>query len=264
MCGVRMASMASSVGLAEQDIERRQRHVVVVRMKAEPRANRHLAGARPEQILQRAPFRCRTRRAPSSSSVFQLLFGGEHEPAELGDDLEMLDQRIVDRDAVGRMEQPAARLRSVGDVQRLRDVAIGHHLGDARDGAAPARSSDGEDGVSVTTHVVSLRQPWHTEGMGFMTSRVLMPIVARLGSRTIIGVGGTLFLLNMLIPDPLPLVDEFLILAGTILLSRMAKRSVNRVRQVQQVQRVQQVRAGAGPKPVGRGSTQTSNRSSGD
>ena len=59
--------------------------------------------------------------------------------------------------------------------------------------------------------------------MGFLTSRVLMPIVSRLGSRTIIGIGGTLFVLNMLIPDPLPLVDEFLILAGTILLSRMAK-----------------------------------------
>ena len=78
-----------------------------------------------------------------------------------------------------------------------------------------------------------------------MTSRVLMPIVARLGSRTIVGIGGTLFLLNMVIPDPLPLVDEFLILAGTILLSRLAKGG----------------EAGAGratsaaPKPVGRGST---------
>jgi hypothetical protein len=86
--------------------------------------------------------------------------------------------------------------------------------------------------------------------MGFMTSRVLMPIVARLGSRTIVGVGGTLFVLNMLIPDPLPLVDEFLILAGTILLSRMAKGA----------------EAGAtgarDPKPVGRGSTQASNKSS--
>lgn len=59
--------------------------------------------------------------------------------------------------------------------------------------------------------------------MGLIVSRVLQPIVARLGSRTIIGVGGTLFLLNMIIPDPLPLVDEFLILAGTILLSRLAK-----------------------------------------
>ena len=86
--------------------------------------------------------------------------------------------------------------------------------------------------------------------MGFLTSRVLMPIVARLGSRTIIGVGGTLFVLNMLIPDPLPLVDEFLILAGTILLSRMAKREAGAARAWDA--------AGAGaPKPVGRGSTQT-------
>ncbi len=95
--------------------------------------------------------------------------------------------------------------------------------------------------------------------MGFLTSRVLMPIVARLGSRTIIGVGGTLFVLNMLIPDPLPLVDEFLILAGTILLSRMAKAGATGATGA----------TGAGatgargapgpgaPKPVGRGSTQT-------
>ena len=59
--------------------------------------------------------------------------------------------------------------------------------------------------------------------MGLIVSRVLQPIVARLGSRTILGIGGSLFLLNMVIPDPLPLVDEFLILAGTILLSRLAK-----------------------------------------
>lgn len=56
-----------------------------------------------------------------------------------------------------------------------------------------------------------------------MIRRILAPVLARLGSRTILTVGGTLFLLNMLIPDPLPLVDEFLILAGTILLSRWAK-----------------------------------------
>ena len=93
--------------------------------------------------------------------------------------------------------------------------------------------------------------------MGFLTSRVLMPVLTRLGSRTIIGIGGTLFVLNMLIPDPLPLVDEFLILAATILLSRLAK--AQRVRRVQQVRRVQEVQrvAGAGaPKHVGRGSTQ--------
>ena len=100
--------------------------------------------------------------------------------------------------------------------------------------------------------------------MGFLTSRVLMPIVARLGSRTIIGIGGTLFVLNMLIPDPLPLVDEFLILAGTILLSRMAKASEAGATGATGATgaRGAEVLRGA-PKPVGRGSTQTSNRSSG-
>jgi hypothetical protein len=97
--------------------------------------------------------------------------------------------------------------------------------------------------------------------MGFLTSRVLMPIVARLGSRTIIGIGGTLFVLNMLIPDPLPLVDEFLILAGTILLSRMAKSSEAGATGAAGARGAS---APGTPKPVGRGSTQTSNRSSGD
>ena len=86
--------------------------------------------------------------------------------------------------------------------------------------------------------------------MGFLTSRVLMPVLTRLGSRTIVGIGGTLFVLNMLIPDPLPLVDEFLILAGTILLSRMAKTGAAGATGATGA-------AGAGtPKHVGRGSTQ--------
>jgi hypothetical protein len=98
--------------------------------------------------------------------------------------------------------------------------------------------------------------------MGFLTSRVLMPIVARLGSRTIIGIGGTLFVLNMLIPDPLPLVDEFLILAGTILLSRMAKSSETGTTGATGATGASGARGatgapGAAPKPVGRGSTQT-------
>ena len=89
--------------------------------------------------------------------------------------------------------------------------------------------------------------------MGFLTSRVLMPVVARLGSRTIVGIGGTLFVLNMLIPDPLPLVDEFLILAGTILLSRMAKAGAAGATGAAGTTRA----AGAEPKPVGRGSTRS-------
>jgi len=59
--------------------------------------------------------------------------------------------------------------------------------------------------------------------MGLLVRRMLSPLLARLGSRAILGIGGTLFLLNMIIPDPLPLVDEFLMLAGTILLSRWAE-----------------------------------------
>ena len=85
--------------------------------------------------------------------------------------------------------------------------------------------------------------------MGFMVSRVLRPMVARLGSRTILGIGGALFLINMAIPDPLPLVDEFLILAATILLSRWAKRGEMGATGATGA-------TGAAPKPVGRGSTQ--------
>lgn len=92
--------------------------------------------------------------------------------------------------------------------------------------------------------------------MGFLVSRVLMPIVARLGSRTIIGVGGTLFVLNMLIPDPLPLVDEFLILAGTILLSRMAKKGEAGATGATGARGA--TGAAGAPKHVGRGSTQRS------
>ena len=58
--------------------------------------------------------------------------------------------------------------------------------------------------------------------MGFVVRRLVTPLLARLGSRTILTVGGTLFVLNMLIPDPLPLIDELLILVGTVMLSRWA------------------------------------------
>ena len=81
--------------------------------------------------------------------------------------------------------------------------------------------------------------------MGLMIRRILAPVLARLGSRTILTVGGTLFLLNMVIPDPLPLVDEFLILAGTVLLSRWAKTDVMDAEGTPET-----------PKHVGRSSTQ--------
>ena len=89
--------------------------------------------------------------------------------------------------------------------------------------------------------------------MGLIVSRVLQPIVARLGSRTILGIGGSLFLLNMVIPDPLPLVDEFLILAGTILLSRLAK--ADTTDGTGATGATSATRGSNAPKPVGRGST---------
>jgi hypothetical protein len=92
--------------------------------------------------------------------------------------------------------------------------------------------------------------------MGFLTSRVLMPVLTRLGSRTIVGIGGTLFVLNMLIPDPLPLVDEFLILAGTILLSRMAKTGAAGATGARGATGATGAGGTGTPKHVGRGSTQ--------
>ena len=78
---------------------------------------------------------------------------------------------------------------------------------------------------------------------------LLRSLLVRMGSRMILTIGGSLFLLNMLIPDPLPLVDEFLMLAGTILLSRWTDRQTA----------VGEPEPGV-PKSVGRGRT-TSPRS---
>ena len=47
--------------------------------------------------------------------------------------------------------------------------------------------------------------------------------LVRLGSRTIVGIAVTLCILNLLIPDPLPFIDEILMLVGTVLLSRWLK-----------------------------------------
>ena len=95
--------------------------------------------------------------------------------------------------------------------------------------------------------------------MGFVVRRMLAPVLAKLGSRTIVTVGGTLFVLNMLIPDPLPLVDEFLILAGTILLSRWAQTGAGGARGAAGARGATGAAGASGagePKHVGRGSTQ--------
>ena len=52
---------------------------------------------------------------------------------------------------------------------------------------------------------------------------LLRGVLLKLGSRTIVGIGATLFILNVLIPDPIPFIDEILMLVATILLSRWAR-----------------------------------------
>ena len=89
--------------------------------------------------------------------------------------------------------------------------------------------------------------------MGFIVRRLVAPVLARLGSRAILTAGGTLFVLNLLIPDPLPLIDELLILAGTVLLSRWASNSAS---PETTAERRTTTPAGE-PKHVGRGSTQS-------
>ena len=89
--------------------------------------------------------------------------------------------------------------------------------------------------------------------MGFIVRRLVAPVLARLGSRTILTVGGTLFALNLLIPDPLPLIDELLILAGTVLLSRWASQSTSPGSTTAQ----RTTNPPGEPKHVGRGTTQS-------
>lgn len=52
----------------------------------------------------------------------------------------------------------------------------------------------------------------------------LWPLLSRLGSRTLIALCGLLFVADMLVPDPLPFVDELILGAATIMLARRRKR----------------------------------------
>ena len=46
--------------------------------------------------------------------------------------------------------------------------------------------------------------------------------LAKVGARTIVGIAVTLLVLDLLIPDPIPFLDEILLLMGAVLLSRWA------------------------------------------
>ena len=54
----------------------------------------------------------------------------------------------------------------------------------------------------------------------------LWPLFARLGSRTLAALCAVLFVVDLLIPDPVPFVDELLLGLATILLTRRGARGV--------------------------------------
>lgn len=54
--------------------------------------------------------------------------------------------------------------------------------------------------------------------------RWLLPLVARLGTRTLAIVCGTLFVIDMVVPDPVPFVDELFLGLATVLLTRWGTR----------------------------------------
>jgi len=52
-------------------------------------------------------------------------------------------------------------------------------------------------------------------------------LLSRLGSRTLVVLCALLFVVDLVIPDPVPFVDELLLGAGTLLLSRWRQRAVS-------------------------------------
>lgn len=58
--------------------------------------------------------------------------------------------------------------------------------------------------------------------------RWLSPLMMRLGSRTLIALCATAFAIDLVIPDPVPFLDEVLLGAATLLLARWRQRSLSR------------------------------------
>lgn len=54
--------------------------------------------------------------------------------------------------------------------------------------------------------------------------RWLWPLIGRLGTRTLAIIFGTLFVIDLVVPDPLPFVDEIFLGLATILLTRWGRR----------------------------------------
>jgi uncharacterized protein DUF6116 len=55
--------------------------------------------------------------------------------------------------------------------------------------------------------------------------RWLPVFLGRLGTRTLTVIFAVLFVVNLLIPDPVPFIDELLLGAGTLLAARWRRRS---------------------------------------
>ena len=53
-----------------------------------------------------------------------------------------------------------------------------------------------------------------------MRMRWLWPVLSRLGSRTLLTLCALLFVVDLLVPDPLPFVDEIILGVTTLLLAR--------------------------------------------
>jgi uncharacterized membrane protein len=53
-----------------------------------------------------------------------------------------------------------------------------------------------------------------------MATRWLWPALSRLSSRTLLALCATLFVIDLVIPDPLPFVDEIILGVTTLLLAR--------------------------------------------
>jgi hypothetical protein len=58
--------------------------------------------------------------------------------------------------------------------------------------------------------------------------RWFWPLLAKLGSRTLVALFAVLFVVDLLVPDPLPFVDELILAVTTIILARRRGRTPDR------------------------------------
>lgn len=57
-------------------------------------------------------------------------------------------------------------------------------------------------------------------------------LFARFTTRQLVTIGAVLFLVDLFVPDPIPFVDEILLLAGTMLVSRLGKSQSDELKSV--------------------------------